>query len=112
MTEQGTAGTGQPEQGNFAYVLRAPSLVWTLPLVATQAYFAGATIVDSIVKDLSSPSGNATSLADATFVIWTGDSAGGIGAVASVDRVASFLPGAKVRASSSTLLKRTQNKFS
>lgn len=66
------------------------------------AYFSGALVVDAVVEDLKTrPDLVATlnaSLSVATEVIWSGDSAGGIGAVASVDRVATAIPSAIVAA--------------
>jgi len=56
------------------------------------AHFSGSLIVDSVVEDCKSMHG----LGNATIVVWSGDSGGGIGSLASVDRVASMVPSAKV----------------
>mmetsp|Transcript_16375 Transcript_16375/g.32632 ORF Transcript_16375/g.32632 Transcript_16375/m.32632 type:complete len:319 (-) Transcript_16375:200-1156(-) len=59
------------------------------------AYFSGGLIVDGVIADLQARSdlaGTPFSLDQSSIVIWSGDSAGGIGAGATVDQVASLLP--------------------
>jgi len=58
------------------------------------AKFDGALVVAELLNELKSEN----ALGDATDVVWTGVSAGGIGSFAHVDAVAEFLPGAKVAA--------------
>lgn len=63
------------------------------------AHFAGALGVDSLLQDLSTRedlAGGPYSLDKASLIVWSGESAGGIGSSAHVDRVASSLPGARV----------------
>lgn len=54
-------------------------------------YFSGRLIVEAAINELL-PQG----LSSASVVVWSGDSAGGIGAVATADFVAKLLPHAKV----------------
>jgi hypothetical protein len=56
------------------------------------AHFSGAIIVDSVIEDCINNHG----LGEASTVVWSGDSAGGIGSLASVDRIARMIPSAKV----------------
>ena len=64
----------------------------TLPSSSTYGlYFSGRLVVEAVIKELL-PQG----LASADIVVWSGDSAGGIGAVATAVFVASLLPHAKV----------------
>ena len=56
------------------------------------AHFSGAIIVDSVIEDCINNYG----LGEASTVVWSGDSAGGIGSLASVDRIAGMIPSAKV----------------
>lgn len=56
------------------------------------AYFSGALIVDAVIADLKDSHG----LSNATEVIWSGDSAGGIGSAAHLDAVAQALPSTRV----------------
>mmetsp|Transcript_47287 Transcript_47287/g.60756 ORF Transcript_47287/g.60756 Transcript_47287/m.60756 type:complete len:403 (-) Transcript_47287:188-1396(-) len=62
------------------------------------AYFSGAIIVDAVIKDLKIRADlpNDYNLSNADTVIWSGDSAGGIGAGASLDFAAALIPDAKV----------------
>lgn len=63
------------------------------------AYFAGGLIIDGVIQDLQVRQdliNTDYSLSNADMVIWSGDSAGGIGAGASVDHVADLIPQAKV----------------
>jgi hypothetical protein len=54
-------------------------------------YFSGRHVVEAVIKELL-PLG----LSSANLVVWSGDSAGGIGAVATADFVATLLPHSKV----------------
>ena len=54
-------------------------------------YFSGRLVVEAVIKELL-PLG----LASASLVVWSGDSAGGIGAVATADFVAALLPHTRV----------------
>jgi hypothetical protein len=49
-------------------------------------------ILDAVIDELKS----SANLSDATTVIWSGDSAGGIGCGGSVDHVAELLPNTRV----------------
>ena len=54
-------------------------------------YFSGRLIVEAVINELLSQG-----LSSASIVVWSGDSAGGIGAVATADFVAKLLPHTKV----------------
>ncbi len=54
-------------------------------------YFSGRHVVEAVIKELL-PQG----LSSANLVVWSGDSAGGIGAIATADFVATLLPHSKV----------------
>ena len=56
------------------------------------ARFAGALVVDAVLDDLTVTA----ALSDAGLIVWSGDSAGGIGSAALLDAVAARLPSARV----------------
>ena len=52
------------------------------------AYFSGALIVDAVIADLQ----ESADLNESDLIVWSGDSAGGIGSAGTLDHVAKLLP--------------------
>jgi len=87
---------------NHVYLIHCSADRWTGMRTASPAtggfHFQGATIIAAVIEDLSNPALNERpNLGDATEVLFTGSSAGGIGLLSLLDWLGTLVPWAAVK---------------